>query len=38
MADTFERATNKKDTAGITINISDEFGKKLVLKNNTNGI
>jgi hypothetical protein len=38
MADTFERVTNNKDGAGMIRNFSDEFGKKLVLKNNTNGI
>ena len=32
MADTFERATNNKDAAGMIRNFSDEFVKKLELK------
>lgn len=28
MADTFERATNNKDAAGMIRNFSDEFGKR----------
>ncbi len=37
MADTVERAANKKDTAGMIRNFSDEFARKLELKNNANG-
>lgn len=37
MADTFERATNNKNTGGMIRNFSDDFGKKLELKNNANG-
>ena len=37
MADTFERATNKKDTAGMIRNFSAGFAEKLGLKNNANG-
>jgi hypothetical protein len=37
MADTFERATNKKDTAGMIRNIIDEFARKLELKNDRIG-
>ena len=37
MADTFERATNKKDTAGMKRNFCDELAKKLALENNVNG-
>ena len=33
MADTFERATNNKDAAGLIRNFCDEFAKKLKLKN-----
>ena len=33
MADTFERATNNKDAAGMMRNFNDEFAKKLDLKN-----
>jgi hypothetical protein len=33
MADTFERATNKKHTVGLIRNFSDEFANKLELKN-----
>ena len=33
MADTFERATNNKDAAGMIRDFCDEFGKKLELKN-----
>jgi hypothetical protein len=34
MADTFEIAANNKDTAGMPRNFSEEFTKKLELKNN----
>jgi len=38
MADTFERATNNKDVAGMIRNFDDDFTKKLELKNeNLNG-
>ncbi len=37
MADTFERATNNKDAAGMIRNFCDEFAKKLELKQNDNG-
>ena len=37
MADTFERATNNKDAAGMMRNFNDEFAKKLELKQNDNG-
>jgi gliding motility-associated protein GldC len=33
LADTFERATNNKDAAGMIRNFGDEFTKKLELKN-----
>lgn len=37
MADTFERAANNKDTAGLIRNFGDEFAKKLEYKNNAIG-
>jgi hypothetical protein len=37
MVDTFERATNNKDTAGMIRNFSEELAKKLKLKNNAIG-
>jgi gliding motility-associated protein GldC len=38
MADTFERSTNNKDAAGMIKDFSDDFTKKLQLKNdNING-
>ena len=37
MAYTFDRGTNKKDTAGMIRNFSDEFVNRLELKNITIG-
>ena len=36
MADTFERATNKKDTAGMIRTFSDGFAKKVEIKKQLN--